>query len=75
MDNNLTKIELENRYIKMYELYMEGKSYRELGVLFNISAERVRQVLHTRSSEDGLIELRRRIDNRCMNTWRSKEIC
>ena len=75
MDSKMTTAELQDRYIKMYELYMEGKSYRELGAIFDISAERVRQILHTRSSEHDLVELRRRIDNRCMNTWRAKEIC
>jgi DNA-binding CsgD family transcriptional regulator len=75
MNTKLTAAELQDRYVKMYELYMEGKSYRELGALFKISAERVRQILHTRSSEHDLVELRRRITNRCMNTWRAKEIC
>lgn len=75
MDKKLTKAELHDRYTAMYELYMEGKSYRELGKIFKISAERVRQILHDRSSGNDLVELRRRIDNRCMNTWRNKEIC
>ena len=67
--------ERETRFQQLYELYMEGKSYRELGTLFKISAERVRQILHSGVNDKQLKELRRRIDNRCMNTWRSREVC
>lgn len=75
MLETLTSAEREDRFQRLYELYMEGKSYRELGTLFNISAERVRQILHSGVNDKQLKELRRRIDNRCMNTWRAKEVC
>jgi transposase len=75
MSETLTAAEREHRFQQMYEMYMEGKSYRELGAIFNLSAERVRQVLHSGVSDSQLKELRRRIDNRCMNTWRAKEVC
>ena len=75
MSETLTAAERGDRFQRLYELYMEGKSYRELGALFDISAERVRQILHSGVNDTQLKELRRRIDNRCMNTWRAKEVC
>lgn len=75
MSETLTQTQREYRFQQLYELYMEGKSYRELGALFDISAERVRQILHSGVNDTQLKELRRRIDNRCMNTWRAKEVC
>ena len=75
MSESLTAAELADRFQRMYEMYMEGRSYRELAAIFDISAERVRQVLHSGVNDTQLKELRRRIDNRCMNTWRAKEVC
>jgi transposase len=75
MSEPRTEAERRERFQRLYEGYMEGKSYRELGSLFGISAERVRQVLHACATEAELRILRERIDNRCMNTWRAKEVC
>lgn len=75
MSETLTEAQREYRFQQLYEMYMEGKSYRELAALFKISAERVRQILHSGVNDTQLKELRRRIDNRCMNTWRAKEVC
>ena len=75
MSETLTEAQREYRFQQLYEMYMEGKSYRELAALFKISAERIRQILHSGVSDKQLKELRRRIDNRCMNTWRAKEVC
>lgn len=75
MSEVLSAAEREHRFQQLYEMYMAGKSYRELGALFNISAERVRQILRSGVNDTQLKELRRRIENRCMNTWRAKEVC
>jgi len=75
MSEPRTEAERRERFQRLYEGYMEGKSYRELGSLFGLSAERVRQVLKACASETEMRNLRERIDNRCMNTWRAKEVC
>ena len=75
MSEPKTAAERRERFQQLYEGYMEGKSYRDLGALFGLSAERVRQVLKACANESEMRNLRERIDNRCMNTWRAKEVC
>jgi DNA invertase Pin-like site-specific DNA recombinase len=75
MSEPKTAAERRERFQQLYEGYMEGKSYRDLGALFGLSAERVRQVLKACATESEMRTLRERIDNRCMNTWRAKEVC
>lgn len=75
MSEPKTPAERRERFQRLYEGYMEGKSYRDLGASFGLSPERVRQVLKDCASESEMRKLRERIDNRCMNTWRAKEVC
>jgi len=66
--------ELHERFVTMYEMYLDGHSYEKIGKRFGISRERVRQILKKRSSTDEYEKIRQRILNRRVNTWQVKEI-
>jgi DNA-binding CsgD family transcriptional regulator len=62
------------RFTRIYEYLMEGRSYSEIGKIFGISKQRVQQVIKNFASAKQYDEIRKRIETRSMNTFLAKEI-
>lgn len=74
MLSELTLQQRQDRFKKIYELYLEGKSLRAISMIIGISHERVRQILTTRSNSFEYIKIREAIDARKSKTWQTSEI-
>jgi len=74
MVSQASESELHDRFVTMYEMYLDGHSYEKIGKRFGISRERVRQILKKRSSTDEYEQIRQRVLSRRVNTWQVKEI-
>ena len=74
MISELTLEQRQDRFRKMYELYLEGKSLRAISMIMGISHERVRQILTTRSNSFEYRKIKEAIDTRKSKTWQTAEI-
>jgi len=62
------------RFLRFYELYCDGLTYQQIADREGITRERVRQVLHKGATTEEFKELKRLIDMRRDNSWRTKEV-
>jgi DNA-binding CsgD family transcriptional regulator len=62
------------RFLRFYELYCDGLTYQQIADKEGITRERVRQVLHKGATTEEFKELKRLIDVRRDNSWRTKEV-
>lgn len=53
---------------------MEGKSYAEIGAKYNISRQRVQQIIKMFASVNQYAEIRKRIDERTLSTFLGREV-
>lgn len=74
MEEKQIREQLHDRFVNMYEMYLNGDSYEKIGKKFGITRERVRQILKNRSTTDEYAKIKERILNRRVNTWQVKEI-
>jgi Mor family transcriptional regulator len=58
----------------MYDLFLSGASYSQIGNKYKISKERVRQILKSYCSQEQYKKVSERIEQRCLATWFGKEI-
>lgn len=63
------------RFERIYTLYIqEGLSLQQIADKFEISKQRVHQILLKEANEPELLAIKKRADMLERNTWRSKEI-
>ena len=74
MFSELTLEQRQDRFRNIYELYLEGKSLREISMIVGVSHERVRQILITRSNSFEYRKIKEAIDARKSKTWQTAEI-
>lgn len=66
--------EAVERFGLIYDYLMEGKSYAEIGKIFGITKQRVQQIVQNFATAKQYAEIRERIEQRNMGTYRGKEI-
>lgn len=66
--------ERRERFEAMYDMYLAGYSYRQIALQFSISAERIRQILHSCATPEQRIALHDEISKRRETSRQSKEI-
>lgn len=66
--------ERHERFYDMYNLFLEGSSYSEIGRKYGITKERVRQILKNYCTAEQYEQVRKRIEQRSLATWFGKEI-
>ncbi len=64
----------QDRFFQLYNLYLEGHSYRAIGRRFKISGERVRQILDQYANVEQRQILREEINRRRDTSWQTTEI-
>jgi len=66
--------EAKQRFADIYDYLMEGKSYAEIGKKFNISKQRIQQIIKSFASASQYAEIRKRIEQRALSTFLGKEV-
>lgn len=61
------------RFCRIYELYLDGLSLRDIGIKLGISYERVRQILKSCSTSDEYKVIKAAADRRRSRTWQTTE--
>lgn len=69
----MTATERRERFCKIYDLYLDGMSLRDIGQQLGISYERVRQILKTRSTVKEYKAIKEVADRRRSRTWQTTE--
>jgi len=62
------------RFEKIFNLYLEGYSYRDIGRELGISAQRVGQVIYKYATPDEVTVLKKAIERRCVSGWAYEKI-
>lgn len=62
------------RFEQIFNLYLEGHSYRDIGRQLNISAQRVGQILYKYATPDEFKTLQKTIERRCVSGWAYEKI-
>jgi DNA invertase Pin-like site-specific DNA recombinase len=73
----LTKSQVEERISRVsdiYDMYLSGSTYSQIGAKYKISKERVRQILVSYCTAQQYAKVRERIERRCLSTYLGKEI-
>jgi DNA invertase Pin-like site-specific DNA recombinase len=73
----LTKSQVEerlSRFSDIYDMYLSGSSYSQIGAKYGITKERVRQILKSYCTAQQYAKVRERIEQRCLSTYLGKEI-
>ena len=65
--------ERTDRFRQVYELYLDGMSFREIGVKFGVSHECIRQLLKRGSTVEEYKVLKMYADKRRGRTWQTTE--
>jgi transposase len=63
-----------NRFLEIYERYLDGKSLRDIASEFKISYERVRQILKQGSTKEEFKKIREIANQRRLRTWETTEV-
>lgn len=73
----LTKSQVEervSRFSDIYDMYLSGSTYSQIGDKYGITKERVRQILKSYCTAQQYQKVRERIEQRCLSTFLGKEI-
>lgn len=66
--------ERHDRFSEIYDMYLGGSSYSQIGDKYGITKERVRQILKSYCTAQQYAKVRERIEQRCLSTYLAKEI-
>jgi DNA invertase Pin-like site-specific DNA recombinase len=66
--------EAKQRFTDIYDCLMVGKSYAEIGKIYNISKQRVHQIIRHFATSKQYAEIRQRIEQRASSTFLGPEV-
>lgn len=69
----LTATERRERFCRIYDLYLDGLSLRDISDQIGVSYERVRQILKTCSTSEEYKVIKAAADRRRSRTWQTTE--